>query len=204
MSGQAFSNPFQNTSPTPASTQEQTPTGNEATQSKTPSAVGRTILIHGYSATGDAFVQWSNLLKSKGIVSTSIAIGNYITLNNEVTIKDLGEAFDRALRLTEWSSGTKDDTWTFDAVVHSTGMLVLRQWLASDPFARTDPRSRVGRLKHLIGLAPATFGSPQAKQGRSWLGALVKGNKDRPLVREVLIERSDTDAGALGDPVRCD
>ena len=26
--------------------------------------------------------------------------------------------------------------------------------------------------------APATFGSPQAEQGRSWLGALVKGNKD--------------------------
>jgi hypothetical protein len=105
-------------------------------------------------------------------------IGNYVTLNNEVTIKDLGEAFDRALRLTEWSSGSKDDSWTFDAVVHSTGMLVLRQWLVSDPFDRDDPRSRIRRLKHLVGLAPATFGSPQGKQGRSWLGALVKGNKN--------------------------
>jgi len=29
-----------------------------------------------------------------------------------------------------------------------------------------------------VGLAPATFGSPQGKKGRSWLGALVKGNRD--------------------------
>ncbi len=27
-------------------------------------------------------------------------------------------------------------------------------------------------------LAPATWGSPQAHKGRTWLGALVKGNKD--------------------------
>jgi hypothetical protein len=30
---------------------------------------------------------------------------------------------------------------------------------------------------------------------------LVKGNKDRSLVGEVLIQRSDTDTGGLGDPV---
>jgi len=30
------------------------------------------------------------------------------------------------------------------------------------------------RLKHLIGLAPATFGSPLAHKGPSWLGALFQ------------------------------
>lgn len=144
----------------------------------TPATSGRTLLIHGYSATGAEFEAWKARLGVAGIDTLSIAIGNYITLNNEVTIKDLGEAFDRALRFTPWSSGGPDDTFTFSAIVHSTGMLVLRQWLTSDPYDRTDPRSRISRLKHLIGLAPATFGSPQAKQGRSWLGALVKGNKD--------------------------
>lgn len=139
---------------------------------------GRTLLIHGYSADGQDLIPWKNALEKVGIPAVPIAIGNYVTLNNEVTIKDLGEAFDRALRLTEWSTGGKDDTWTFDAIVHSTGMLVLRQWLVSDPFDRDDPRSRIRRLKHLVGLAPATFGSPQAQKGRSWLGALVKGNKD--------------------------
>jgi hypothetical protein len=149
----------------------------EAGTTKTPAKFGRTLLIHGYSASGVDFYPWRDQLASLGIPTVSIEIGNYVTLNNEVTIKDLGEAFDRALRLTQWSTGDKDDVWTFDAIVHSTGMLVLRQWLSSDPFERSDARSRIRRLKHLVGLAPATFGSPQAKQGRSWLGALVKGSK---------------------------
>ena len=138
----------------------------------------RTLLIHGYSASGMEFQGWKDALGKAGIDTATIEIGNYVSLNNEITIKDLGEAFDRALRLTKWSAGSKDDSWTFDAIVHSTGMLVVRQWLTSDPFGRDDPRSRVRRLKHLVGLAPATFGSPQGKKGRSWLGALVKGNRD--------------------------
>ena len=146
--------------------------------SATPMTAGRILLIHGYSANWKGFVPWHDALKAAGIDTTPIAIGNYVTLNNEVTIKDVGEAFGRALLFTPWSTGTNDDTFTFDAIVHSTGMLVLRQWLTSDPYPRTDPRSRIRRLKHLVGLAPATFGSPQAKEGRSWLGALVKGNRD--------------------------
>jgi hypothetical protein len=138
----------------------------------------RTLLIHGYSASGMEFQGWKDALGKAGIDTATIEIGNYVSLNNEITIKDLGEAFDRALRLTKWSAGSKDDSWTFDAIVHSTGILVVRQWLTSDPFGRDDPRSRVRRLKHLVGLAPATFGSPQGKKGRSWLGALVKGNRD--------------------------
>lgn len=138
----------------------------------------RTLLIHGYSSSGAEFLSWKAALVEAHIDVASIEIGNYISLNNEITIKDLGEAFDRALRLTKWSSQSEDDSWTFDAIVHSTGMLVLRQWLVSDPFEPGDLRSRVRRLKHLVGLAPATFGSPQGKKGRSWLGALVKGNRD--------------------------
>jgi hypothetical protein len=139
----------------------------------------RTLLIHGYSATGAEFQPWKAALAKANVIDVAtIEIGNYITLNNEVTIKDLGEAFDRALRLTPWSTGSQDESWTFDAIVHSTGILVVRQWLTSDPFGPNDPRSRVRRLKHLVGLAPATFGSPQGKKGRSWLGALVKGNRD--------------------------
>jgi hypothetical protein len=153
--------------------------------SDTPMSTGRVLLIHGYSDSWKGFVPWHNALKAGGVDTVPIAVGNYVTLNNEVTIKDLGEAFDRALLHTPWSSGTRDDTFTFDAIVHSTGMLVLRQWLTSDPYrgitdaeGKPDSRSRIARLKHLVGLAPATFGSPQAKEGRSWLGALIKGNKD--------------------------
>lgn len=148
-----------------------------ATQTPTPAAQGRVLLIHGYSADWKAFLPWKKALSDAGIASETISVGNYVTLNNEVTIKDLGEAFDRALRLSDLAKGLPEDAWTFDAVVHSTGMLVVRQWLTSDPYPREDVHSRIKRLKHLVGLAPATFGSPQAKKGRSWLGALVKGNR---------------------------
>ena len=44
--------------------------------------------------------------------------------------------------------------------------------------ARGEPLGTVRLLKHLIALAPATFGSPLAAQGRSLLGAIFKGNRD--------------------------
>lgn len=147
-------------------------------KSTTPSDMGRVLMIHGYSAAGRDFFPWKQALEDAGIPSDVIEVGNYVSLNNEVTIKDLGEGFDRALRLSKFASEIPGNAWTFDAIVHSTGMLVLRQWLTSDPYQPGDPRSRIGRLKHLVGLAPATFGSPQAKKGRSWLGALVKGAKE--------------------------
>ena len=149
-----------------------------APQTATPAAQGRVFLIHGYSANWKDLLQWKEALADAGIATESINVGNYVTLNNEVTIKDLGTAFDRALRKSPFAQNIPGNAWTFDAIVHSTGMLVLREWLTNDPFQRSDPRSRVRRLKHLVGLAPATFGSPQAKKGRSWLGALVKGNRD--------------------------
>jgi len=88
-----------------------------------------------------------------------------------VTIKDLAEGFDRALKFKFKNEYDKNRNFEFDAIVHSTGMLVLRSWLA------TYPGKRLVRLKHLIGLAPASFGSPLAYKGRSWIGSLFKGNK---------------------------
>lgn len=88
---------------------------------------------------------------------------------NNVGINDIAEGFDRALKVEAGLSETKE----FDAVVHSTGMLVIRAWLA-----RYSAMNRPNRLRHLIALAPATNGSPVAHKGRSWIGALVKGSKD--------------------------
>jgi hypothetical protein len=157
----------------PAQSESTVPTS----ETPTPAEQGRVLLIHGYSADWKEFLPWKAALSGEGIASETISVGNYVTLNNEVTIKDLGEAFDRALRMSDFAKELPGEAWTFDAVVHSTGMLVMRQWLTSDPYLPDDARSRIRRLKHLVGLAPATFGSPQAKKGRSWLGALVKGNR---------------------------
>lgn len=128
------------------------------------------VLIHGYSAGGLDFFPLRDQLAAHGIDSARINICNYVSLNNEVTIKDIAEGLERAFQ-------ARNLLGEFDAIVHSTGMLVLRSWLANSG-APPANNPRLARLKHLIGLAPATWGSPQAHKGRTWLGALVKGNKD--------------------------
>jgi hypothetical protein len=130
------------------------------------------LLIHGYSATGLDFGPLGTALKGKGIQAEDLNIGNYISLNNEITIKDIAEGLDRAFRMHPALNKAEE----FDAIVHSTGMLVVRSWLTNYG-AAVGSNDRLKRLKHLIGVAPATWGSPQAHKGRTWLGALVKGSK---------------------------
>jgi pimeloyl-ACP methyl ester carboxylesterase len=124
------------------------------------------VLIHGYSDEGASFKAWQEILEQRGYDVAMVHACTYRSLTNEVTIKDIAEGFDRALRI---QAGLSEDE-PFDAIVHSTGMLVIRAWL-------TAYDGRRERLKHLIGLAPATFGSPLAHKGRSWLGAVFKGNR---------------------------
>ena len=122
------------------------------------------ILVHGYSDEGASFQRWKDILRQNGYDAKIIS---YVTLTNEVTIKDIAEGFDRALRVEGGLNGNEP----FDAIVHSTGMLVIRAWLTI-----YDARRR--RLNRLIGLAPASFGSPLADVGRSFLGSIFKGNKE--------------------------
>ncbi len=134
------------------------------------------VLVHGYSDKGPSFQVWRDRLAARGYDATTIHLGNYVSLSNEITIKDIAEGFDRALLLSKL--GAKEP---FDAIVHSTGILVIREWLAGTIGTVDRPelaRERQARLKHLIGLAPATFGSPMAHKGRSWLGAIFKGRKE--------------------------
>jgi pimeloyl-ACP methyl ester carboxylesterase len=130
------------------------------------------ILVHGYSDRGASFQPWKAKLAERGFNADVINIVTYESLTNEVTIKDLAEGFDRALRTHPRLREAKE----FDVIVHSTGMLVLRSWLIAE---RDKAKERLAKIKHLIGFAPATFGSPLAHKGRGVLGALFKGNKHR-------------------------
>jgi hypothetical protein len=131
------------------------------------------VLIHGYSAGGLDFTPLCKKLTESGERAIDLNIGNYVSLNNEISIKDIAEGFYRALR----NNKHLDRDQPFDAIVHSTGMLVIRSWLTNYGAAVAN-NNRLKRLKHLIGLAPATWGSPQAHKGRTWIGALVKGNRE--------------------------
>src|SRR5437588_3242638 len=123
------------------------------------------VLIHGYSDQGPSFDNWADKLRGRGIDANAINICNYISLNNEITIPDIAEGLGRAADYLEWSPDQE-----FDAIVHSTGMLVIRAWLCNNT-------ARQKYLKHLVGLAPATWGSPLAHLGRSWLASILRGNR---------------------------
>jgi pimeloyl-ACP methyl ester carboxylesterase len=124
------------------------------------------VLIHGYSDRGESFGAWAKIFRESG--RPDIRVVTYRSLVNEISVKDIAEGFEKLLRQ---QAGLEAEQ-PFDAVVHSTGMLVLRAWLA-----RYAGRN-LGRLKHLVALAPATFGSPLAHKGNSWLGAIFKGNRE--------------------------
>jgi len=88
------------------------------------------LLIHGYSATGLDFTSLYWALADRNIEVKLLNVGNYISLNNEVTIEDISEGLQRAIELTELNNWEE-----FDAIVHSTGMLVVRAWLAHQKIA---------------------------------------------------------------------
>ncbi len=125
------------------------------------------VLLHGYSDNPESFRKWYDYLSDQGHDPKTIHLAKYVTLSNEITIKDIAEGFDRALR----DQVGLDNDQQFDVIVHSTGMLVIRSWL-------TTYAGRRRRIKRLIGLAPATYGSPLAHKGQSWIGGVFKGNRE--------------------------
>ena len=128
------------------------------------------VLVHGYSDQGTSYAKWKAALQDRpGAPEPQVInICSYVTLNNEITVDDIADGLDQALH----DLGL--DKKPFDAIVHSTGMLVIRSWLT----AQNSTETRQGLLKHLIALAPATFGSPIAAKGRSLLGRILKETRN--------------------------
>jgi alpha-beta hydrolase superfamily lysophospholipase len=83
------------------------------------------VLVHGYSDRAESFDPWVRALTARGYDVAAVHVCSYRSLTNEVTIRDVAEGFDRALRMRTGLNADEE----FDAIVHSTGMLVLRAWL---------------------------------------------------------------------------
>ncbi|HLP76422.1 MAG TPA: alpha/beta hydrolase [Candidatus Paceibacterota bacterium] len=123
------------------------------------------VLIHGYSAEGkDAAGEipkiYGTLPQSlkqiygrKSVVE--INLSRYISLDDGITIDDISRALDRALR-TDFSKLLQG---RFHVIIHSTGALVIRNWLR-----KFSPKpSPVGNLVYLAG---ANLGSGWAHIGK--------------------------------------
>jgi hypothetical protein len=131
------------------------------------------VIIHGWSDTHGSFQRLGKWLVDNGIASQvrHVRLGDYVSMDDAVTFDDISRAMQHA-----WE---KEDLPTeprsVDAVVHSTGGLVIRHWMTSYHSAAKNP------IRRLLMLAPANFGSPLAHKGRSFIGRVVKGFKSDKL-----------------------
>lgn len=143
------------------------------------------LLIHGYSAESrrsgaKAVTQIYGALPGalRGAYGKTrlreLDVSRYVTLEDELHLDDLARALDRALQ--EQAPELLDGR--FDVIIHSTGALVVRNWLRL--FS-----SRPSPIERLIYLAGAHFGSGWAHVGRGQLakwGRLVfQGGSERGL-----------------------
>ncbi len=125
------------------------------------------VILHGWSDDGNSFDALARHLGPRlaGFNIELVSIGDYLSMHDDVRFDDLQAAMERA-----WSErGLPRKPHSVDAIVHSTGGLVIRDWLERNFAADQSP------IKHLVMLAPANFGSPLAHKGRSFLGRTAKG-----------------------------
>lgn len=130
------------------------------------------VILHGWSDSAGSFSSLAKKLAKPapdgiGADVREIRLGDYISLDDHVRFDDLADALRQA-----WTDqNLPTDPRSVDAIVHSTGALVIRHWMIRNFSPEEVP------LKRLLMLAPANFGSPLAHTGRSFFGRAVKGWK---------------------------
>lgn len=127
------------------------------------------IILHGWSDSSESFEQLSYFLKEHDFQVVNIWLSDYLSMHDEITIYDLGQAMGKAIR----DKGISEDRHSFDVIVHSTGGLVVRQYLIHYFFGKPE----LCPIRHLVMLAPANFGSPLASLGQSVFGRFTLGWK---------------------------
>lgn len=124
------------------------------------------VIVHGWSDEGKSFEKLAEQITNWfDTPPTIIKIADWISLQDDVTYPDLATAMERA-----WSeSKLSKKPRSVDVVVHSTGSLVIRDWMTRYYNSETMP------IYRFLMLAPANFGSPLAHKGRSFIGRVLKG-----------------------------
>jgi hypothetical protein len=122
------------------------------------------FLVHGYSIIKTStYGQLHRQLAAQGFQLEEVFLGRYISLDDDVEVRDLARAMDSAIRdvLKPLPTGT-----LFHMLTHSTGALIAKHWLLEHYNKNSYPRSR---LQNLVFLAGPHFGSRLAHHGKSVL-----------------------------------
>lgn len=122
------------------------------------------LILHGWSDSSASFRPLARFLRDQGEDVREVHLGDYLSMQDEITLQDLGHAMLRALRDQEELSLNRHG---FNVIVHSTGALVVREFLCQ--FCRDEegkPDASLTPVRNLLMLAPANFGSPLGKDGK--------------------------------------
>lgn len=124
------------------------------------------VLVHGWSDRGGSFKTLQQVLRQRLQADTHvIRLADWLSLEDDVGFRDLAQAMQRA-----WlAAGLPREPRAVDVVTHSTGALVVREWMTTFHTAASVP------VKRFVQLAPANFGSPLAHKGHSFIARAVKG-----------------------------
>ena len=128
--------------------------------------MSQVVIVHGWSDTSRSFAPLAEFLRSNEIAVTPIYLGDYISLDDDVRVEDVAKRMHAVFNA---RLDTGELHAPFDMIVHSTGGLVARQWLAEYYPGGGSPARR------LIMMAPANHGSPLAAKGKSLVGRIAKG-----------------------------
>ncbi len=114
------------------------------------------VMIHGWSATSEGLERLATFVRAQLNTQISvIRLADYVSMEDEVRFDDVVSAMNRA-----WDAeGLPRTKGGVDALVHSTGGPVVRDWLDRNFGPDESP------IMHLVMLAPANFGSPLAHKG---------------------------------------
>lgn len=134
----------------------------------------KTVILHGWSDCSASFKNIKAVLDAEGLgPASAILFADYESREDDLTFNDaidgLNDEFIR-LGIIDRNGKARAD---LNVIVHSTGGLVIRHWIAW--FYAMRGRMADCPVKRIVMLAPANFGSPLAHRGKSFLGSLVKG-----------------------------
>ncbi len=134
-----------------------------------------TVIIHGWSDCSASFRSLRDYMITHGVSNIdTIFYGDYESREDNVTFDDVVDGLnDEFLRLgfIDADGRRLND---LNVIVHSTGGLVIRHWIARYYLSAGRSISECP-VRKIVMLATANFGSPLAHRGKSFLGQVFKG-----------------------------